>query len=407
MPEIKMSFWNYQRLPGNKVTDDYMWNKTDIPSVVADWKELGMNYPQTFVYNPQNPTDKEQMIKLLDECQRQGIKVFLSDERVRFVVLRRKGEEEFRKLVQESLADFGSHPAVYGYLMGDEPANKDFWLPFATNSVKIFKEYAPHLKTYLNMLPYWGNENGSFEAGWGVPDADGYGEILSQYIKESGVDILSYDYYGQCCYFDREHYIDIYYQNLRALGKAARENGIELYNCPLAVEHMSTRAPNENEVRWQINTSVASGVTGMAWFSMYGNGYSNDFTLYPYDFYYKKTSTYEYMSRQCRIFMDNHAKHLKDYHFVWAKHVNKVYGGWEEFKPDDEIKSLRCEINTVPLIVTRFENDKGEITMGITNNSQTEPTYIEFVLGGKLGQERKRKVWLAPGMMLLCGNCWI
>ena len=117
----------------------------------------------------------------------------------------------------------------------------------------------------------------------------------------------------------------------------------------------------------------------------------------------KKNQTYDFLRRQVRTFMDNHAKILQNYKFVWAKHLNKCYGGIEEFSGDSELLSVSSLINTTPLIISKFVDETAEPLIAITNNSQTEPTYVEIKYGGKWG-EGKLKWWIAPGQMRLISN---
>lgn len=390
LTEYKMSFWNYQKV-GTK----------DIIESVRDWKKMGFNYPISFRYDSKI-SKKEIMLNFLDECYKQGLKVFLDDTRLYYGYYIQKGEEEYRKDVQEVLKDFCEHPAVFGVLLGDEP-NRENIEKVVPKVFKIVREYAPHLALYMNFLPYWGNQDDGFTNAFRIKEPDDYVTILDNMVKQVGCASISYDYYGQCCYFDKEYYKDICFHNLRMYGKVARDNNIELFSCPLCVGHMSTRVPNEDDIRWQISIMAAHGVTGFFWFFLYQGNYSSDFRGAPYDEYGDKTQTYDFLCRQVRTFMDNHAKILSNYKFLWAKHLNKCYGGFEEFTGDEELVSITSEINKTPLIISKFIDDKGETLIAITNNCQTEPTYVEIKWGGAWG-EGKTKWWIAPGQMRLLSN---
>ena len=389
MTEYKMSFWNYQKI-GTK----------DFKLAIQDWKKIGFNYPISFRYDS-TVSDKNLMLEFLDECKKNDLKVFLDDVRLYFWNYINKGENAYRNNVKQVVDDFGRHPAVYGFLIGDEP-NREHMENVIPKVFDILYEEAPDLHHYLNLLPYWGEKDESFFQKFNIQKRDEYIEIISNMVKQAQCRSVSYDYYGQCCYFDREYYKDIVFHNLRMYGQIAQENQIELFSCPLSVGHMSTRIPNEDEIRWQISIMAAHGVTGFFWFFLYQGNYSSDFRGAPYDEYGEQTETYNFLKRQIRTFMDNHVKILSKYKFLWAKHLNKCYGGIEEFEGDTELISVKTEINHAPLIISKFVNEE-ETLYAITNNSVEAPTYVEIKWGGKWG-DGKIKWWIAPGQMRLISN---
>ena len=389
MAEYKMSFWNYQKI-GMK----------DFKHAVKEWKEMGFNYPISFRYDAR-VSDKKLMLEFLDECQKFQLKVFLDDTRFYFWNYINKGEEEYREVVKSAIEDFGNHPAVYGYLIGDEP-NREQMENVIPKVFQITREYAPNLQPYLNLLPYWGDKDDSFLRGFSIEKRDDFITIVSDMVKAAQCTSVSYDYYGQCCYFDQEYYKDVCFHNLRIFGKVAQESGVEFFSCPLSVGHMSTRVPNEDDIRWQISILAAHGVIGFFWFFLYHGNYDANFRGAPFDEYDEKTQTYHFLKRQIRTFMDNHAKILSNYKFAWAKHLNKCYGGIEEFEGDTELISVKAEINETPLIISKFVNETDQL-YAITNNSSTEPTYVEITWGGKWG-DGKIKWWIAPGQMRLISN---
>ena len=63
--DFKIGFWNYVET-----------GILDPKKAVKDWKELGMTLPMSFAYDPKKHK-KEDMIALLDECQKEGMKVIV------------------------------------------------------------------------------------------------------------------------------------------------------------------------------------------------------------------------------------------------------------------------------------------------------------------------------------------
>lgn len=391
MPNYKMSFWNYVHTGDTHI---------DIPKAVADWDHLGMNLPMSFFYSEKKGHDKKLFIQQLDECQKYGMKVVLDDERTDFRTLSRLGEEEYRKGVQRAVADFASHPATYGFHIGDEPSVSGGEWEIAKKAYQICKECAPQLNHFINMLPYWDDGDDSFSKTLGCKTSEEYSEMLTDFCKSANVSTLSYDYYGQCCYFNTEKYLDIYFKNLKIFGEASRNSNADFYTTLLCVGHWSLRVPNEDDIRWQLFTSIASGVVGISWFFLYERHLDSSFRNSPIDLYWEKTQTYEYLSRQCRIARDYYFPMLQSYNFLYAKHFYKAYGGYEEFVEDEDLEKIEFGVNPSPLIVTKFQNNDGKILFAITNNNQKEPVSIHLYFRNKMNRG-KAYCWLAPGQMRL------
>ena len=138
----KIGFWNYTACGVRDEKD------------VALWKELGFNLAMSFVYDP-NTCEKESMLRTLDACEKEGLRVILYDKRTDYHTLLAQGEEAFLSGVKEAVRDFGSHGAVFGFFTGDEPAaESEKELNAAAYALKAVKAAAPHLTPYCNLFPY-------------------------------------------------------------------------------------------------------------------------------------------------------------------------------------------------------------------------------------------------------------
>lgn len=393
MSKIKTSFWNYVHT-----------GKIDNREAVEDWNALGMTHPMSFFYSETKGHSKESFIEMLDLCFEKGMKVIIDDERTDFRTLQKIGYDEYRKGVQRAIVDFGTHPAVCGFHVGDEPDEATNTWNDAILAYKTCRELAPHLNHYINMLPFWDDGDDSFSNALGVKTADEYGEKIQRFIKETGATTMSYDYYGQCCYFDREKYRDLYFRNLRVFGEACRKTGAEFFNTLLCVGHWSLRVPNEDDIRWQAFTSIASGAVGLNWFFVYERNLDQNFRNSPIDLFWNKTETFGYLARQCNIVKQYYSDKLADYDFLWAKHAHKTYGGFDEFTGDEDLSSIETCVNECPLIITKFLGKDGDVLIAVTNNSQTEPTSVRLHFCNKLNMHKSARVWISPGQMRLFSN---
>ena len=100
-----MGFWGTQAIDDVPLTD------------VADWAACGMTLTVAPHYSP-DPERKKKLLALLDECHKFGIRLILSDSRTTWRGAS-SDPDGYRSRVAEADADFGSHPAVFGFHLGD------------------------------------------------------------------------------------------------------------------------------------------------------------------------------------------------------------------------------------------------------------------------------------------------
>ncbi len=384
MARIKMSFWNYVQTGQLKAKE-----------AVKDWEELSINLAMSFNYNPKKHKKKE-MFKLLNECNRRGMKVIICDERTDFRFVSKIGREAFEKGVAEAVKDFGAHPATFGFHVGDEP-NKNS-MDDAIFAHKTVKAAAPHLTPFLNLLPLW--IDGGFEDSMGCKEEE-YGAFLDKLVKDAGLEILCYDCYAQCASFEKEKYQEVYLRNLSIFGKAAKDNGIQLFTSLLSVAHWSLYCPSEDDFRWQISTAAAMGCSGFVWFFIYERFWDLSFRMAPIDLFWKRTETFERLARQNRIFMQFLAPRIDDYQWEGVKTVNMEIYGQEQWKKGDfGIKEIQLAVNeNAPLIIAKFKGEKDDMLF-IVNAERELPASIQIT--HKNGETDKKcpRQWLAPGEIM-------
>lgn len=386
--QYKIGFWNY-----------FKFGRLDSARAVKDWKELGITLPMTFRYNPETDTP-EQMLSLLDECEKAGMKAIISDLRTLYWTYRKVGEAAYIEGVKEAIKDFGSHPATFGFHIGDEPDPEG--MESAIPSCQIVAKLAPHLTPFINLFPFWEDENYGQDRLLGATTAKDYKARLDNFVKRSGVKILAYDCYAQCSYFQKERYRSVYFKNLKIFGEVAKENGIELWTSLLSIGHFSMRVPTADDIRWQISTAVAHGATGIQWFEIYKSSYESSWRGSPIDEFLNRTETFGRLARENRIFNDYIFPYLEGYKFDKVEHHNLSIdegGGIATFEGLDELKFISYVINPTPASVTRFVNAEGKVAFGIVNLSTTEPTKIRVRFEGELSKHNNSSRWLAPGQI--------
>lgn len=378
--KYKIGFWNY--------TETGKRNENE----VENWKYLGFNLAMSWEYDAERH-DKADMMRLLDTCGKNGIKVIVCDHRVVFARCEKLGREEYVRGVKAAVADFGAHSAVYGFHIGDEPVFEQ--LPYVELACKTVKELAPHLVPYVNLLPVWDETDNL-----GKTPTD-YCDVWGDSLQKCDTGIVSYDYYGQCCYFEKEKYRNMYFRNFTEYGRIANKTDSQLWTCLLCVGHGSLREPTQDDIRWQINTAAAHGLTGFMWFALYENKFDNGwyFRNNPINRFGEKTSIYYALAYENKTFMQEFAPILSRYDFVRAMHYNTQYGGFPAFSGTEGVKNVKIIVNEAcPLIVSEFKNETGRAIV-VVNNSQTKPVCVEIEFEREVNGEKTSRRWYAPGGM--------
>lgn len=148
-------------------------------------------------------------------------------------------------------------PACWGYTVRDEPSTRDF--PALKERVDALRKAHPGKLAYINLFPNYVSKEGM--------GADSYEEYVSRFIKEVGVDVLSMDYYPQ--FRSDADGRDGYCGNLEVMRKYSLEAGIPFWNFFNSMPFGTQTDPTEDQLRWQIYTSLAYGAKGVLYFCYY------------------------------------------------------------------------------------------------------------------------------------------
>ena len=386
-----VGFWNYVET-----------GELDNRSAVEDWKKMGMNLPMSWEYID-GQSDKAVFTEMLDLCVENGMKVIVCDSRTRWAKLTREGEEAFTAGVKAAVADFGSHPAVFGFHIGDEPGKKQ--MPDMIKAYRIVKKLAPSLTPFVNQLPYWED----------YADAESYRkhvEFLDDVVKKSGMEVLCYDYYGQMATNEKERLLDLYFKNLNLFHEVAEKNGIPLWTTLLSTAHYNSKTLTEDDIMWQIASAVAHGCHGILWFYIYFsqlvNGSYRNYPIANYSEEKEYGDTFFYLSRQNRIFLKRFASRINGFNLSAVRHYNVSYGFTKLFVPAEfEITDISIIVNKeAPLVISRFVNDNNEVKYILLNNDREKAVKVQLHYSDKFTPAQTCRMqapdmWLAPGQMTL------
>lgn len=363
MAEFPIGCWNY--FPVERAYE----------GMVRDWHELGLNNPLMPIFS--EPSQKDQLISILDECAGYGMRVFVWDERCRVWPGRLQemgGEAGYRAVFAKALEDFGSHPAVKGFYVADEPDAPDAADYFA--AARIQREMAPELTPYLNLLPWFdwiGERIGS----------PAYAPYLDRAVREGKLALLAYDCYAQM--WEGDAGWDDYFTNLREHMEAGRRNQLPFCSTILCTGHYRYACPDQDDFRWQISTAVAMGAKSLAYFYVNGVAPHDNYRQFPINCFNERTQTYQWMSYENRLFQQRYGDLMLDLEPVRQGFTEKTYGGVAEFAADDKLIAAAGS-NQTNLLVSRFEDREGRAYWVIVNMDRKRNTEasLRFAPGVKV-----------------------
>ncbi len=356
-----ISIWNYVDL---KVYKDHM-TEADMQSLA----DAGVTVPQGPDFDPSDPEQKAHMLKMLDWAGKRGMKLILRDPRAmaQSDPTGKRPVDGYRERAQAAINDFGKHPALLGFFVGDEGTSEGIY-----ECQRILKELAPSLYPFFNHLPVI------------APEWD---KFLDKYVRLTNPDIIGYDCYMQMHFTEGHRGVDAYYENLRTYREASLRHGLPFWNTALSLGHMPYRDPNLDDFRWQVNTSVAAGANGLVWFFWYAPTPGPGGGIPPIDEFWEKTQTYRDIRHVQNRFHKNYGGLFNRLVSTRVSFFPTAMGGGEAWKPNELVSAIwPAYDNNLPVLVGEFSDIDGKRYVMFVNNSQTkrDRILIKFPLKTKL-----------------------
>lgn len=361
-----IGFWNYVKLENDLDAMD--------EAAVDSWVEMGCNVVQAPFWNPDDPKQKDRIKQILDWSEKRGVKVILRDPRL--------ASDKF----DEATAEFGHHPAMFGYHIGDELGPKEMMGPISEMTRKL-QERLPLLHTHYNQFAVWPE--------WEL--FPGYKSPLDfelAFVEHSKSVLLSYDNYTQLWPgVDGQHPKygatgwDKFFLNLKIFREASAQSGVPFWSSLCSASHMLQKVASYDQLRWQFNAAVCAGANGIEYFMMYEWDPAYNYRDTPIDAFWEKTPTFFHLKKIHNSFHKRYGDLFTRIVPTRFTFVGKVYGDGTAFTPNgvisyvgaDEVESHKGH----PVLVGEFVDREGGRYVMIVNNSITESVKVKLRFPGK------------------------
>ena len=384
------------------------------PNEVDRMVDCGLTLPMVPSFNYKDPEHVEMLKGWLERASARGVKLIL-DVQIDIPPELYEGDqswvEEIRNFYRVTL---NSHPAVYGFTVGDEPIT---FYELALTKYKIIKlkEALPELTPYMNFAGQTG-VNVTYEAFGGMT----HDEYLKSITDKAGYFAQSYDMYSQL--INNTGGTDDYFRENMKNVDASEKAGIEPWACLICSAHNVYRIPSEYDIVWQISTAAACGYKGICWFRFYDSPVVPNYHGSPVDEYGESTIYYDHMKRSIRRFQDHYGeifpklKRKATYFFG----EDRKRGSYPRFEDGTHDVLEHVRVSWEESLISFFEHEEtGEEYFCVVNISREHPEHYEFFFdydkydihevyangkrGGPVGRGPRDEAWednfLYPGQL--------
>lgn len=218
------------------------------------------------------------MKKYMDMAYEAGVeKCIINDERLYWLSARTESfigegldfstQEEFEAYVADCISDYKDHPAFYGLILRDEPTYK--MIPQSAMMYKAIKKADPDIFVKQNLWPLAENVKDLYCANAKeITLEEAYLTYITLWQEGTGADYIQFDSYPIGASGLGTYYI----KGLKLVADFCKEKDLEFYVVAQTMAHEnkgspSTKAPEKNEMYWQLNLIQSFGVDRVAYFT--------------------------------------------------------------------------------------------------------------------------------------------
>lgn len=338
--------WNYLPIEESKLDDVNDWAECGLTTTIAPSITLGKNDPR-------------KLIPYLDRAERFGIKLIINVTNLAYDTYVKEGAAEYERKFREVHECLKGHPALYGYVIGDEPSTPEY-LEASKQCIKIQKKIAPETMPYLNFSgPRTKEEFGPEHFGGRT-----YSEWLCDVVKETGHKEFCFDEY--CQTIGNEEALHGFFRTIKQQVDAAEAADADMWACLLLSSHGAFCRPTEFQLMWQITMAAALGCKGVFWFRFYDRDYAPGYHGSPIDEFGFKTEAYYNLLRCQRRFSTQFGEIIMKLKRKKSYILKNSRGDYPVFKPGDHEYILDATIDDTG-VLSFFEDEEGKEYICIVN----------------------------------------
>lgn len=198
--------------------------------------------------------DDEEQLRMLDHCRSAGLRGVVNVKRLAPPVAEGPPPADWKERIGSAVDRFGKHPALYGYMIRDEPSAEAF--PQLGRVAREFRRVDPGHDICVNLFPIYASRE--------QLATESYERYLEEFLDEVRPPALCYDHYpfmrnGK----DRQDF----FHNLEVARRACLKHDTPLWIVVLSGWWQHFRTPTDAELRWQAYGALAYGIRGIAYFT--------------------------------------------------------------------------------------------------------------------------------------------
>lgn len=318
----------------------------------------------------------------LEQINKAGLKAFLADDRTSGYDFGKPIDEtSVRRNVDSLVREVGSHPAVIGFNVFDEPNLK------AVKNVgivsRIVLERGGGKWPYVNLFPIHARAEYL-----GTTD---YSEYVRSFIETNNPPFVSYDNYSLLNGFMN----DTFFMNLEIIRKSSIEAGIPFWNCVLATAHRNFMENTDATFHLQAYATMAYGGRGIQYYNYIAEP-RPEYRSAPIDQWGNKTSSWD-MLRRINNQIHALAPTLKSLKSTGVYHYPDVPPHGKNLSESKLVKSIEMTQRVVPqaqarFFVGEFMDDTGRQYFMLVNKDLKE----SFSFKIQLHDPKKKLIHISP-----------
>ena len=297
------------------------------------------------------------------------------------------GQAEIDKRVQALVGRVGTHKAVYGYYLRDEPSANAF--PGLGRWAAAFKKAAPDALAYINLLPNYASP--------GQLGVETYEQYLESFVKDAKPEFISYDHYAL---MDDGSLRGGYFQNLESVRASALKHDLPFWNIVLSNSHFSYADPTPAGFRFQLYTTLAYGGRGISYFTYFSPNTGN-YRLAPIDQFGHKTPTWD-MLRHVNLQMHRLGPVYLTLKSINVFHHPQVPEGCSGIATSKLLASVTGD----DLLIGEFEGPKGQPFVMIVNKDLHKSTAFDLKFK-ETGQIQRVSAYTGSTDAWVGEDCWL